>query len=71
MRGGRSRFGMGISPRCISGGHGGCYPSRYEMTLVMLVCERVKAWRDAGYTGVTRTTLELLRCWRRDGRAAR
>lgn len=47
------------------------YPSGFELTLVMLVRERVKAWRDAGYAGVTRTTLELLRWWRRDGREKR
>ena len=47
------------------------YPGGYEMTLVMLVRQRVQAWRDAGYPGVTRTTLELLQWWRRDGRAQR
>ena len=39
-----------------------------EMKLVNLVRERVKAWRATGYPGVTRTTLELLQWWRRDGR---
>jgi type III restriction enzyme len=28
----------------------------------------VKAWRAEGYPGVTRTTLELLEWWRREGR---
>lgn len=41
------------------------------MTLVNLIRERVKAWRTAGYPGVTRTTLELLQWWRREGREKR
>lgn len=49
----------------------GEYPSGYELTLVMLIRERVQAWRDAGCPGVTRTSLELLRWWRRDGREKR
>lgn len=39
-----------------------------EMKLVNLIRERVKAWREAGYPGVTRTTEELLNWWRREGR---
>lgn len=46
-------------------------PSAYEMVLVNLVRQRVKAWRDQGYPGATRTTLELLQYWRREGRQAR
>ena len=42
-----------------------------ELKLVNLVRERVKAWRDAGYPGVTRTTSELLQWWRREGREKR
>jgi type III restriction enzyme len=42
-----------------------------EMKLVNLVRERVKAWRESGHAGVTRTTLELLQHWRRDGRERR
>src|SRR5580704_6353681 len=38
-----------------------------EMELVNLIRERVKAWRSAGYPGVTRTTLELLQWWHREG----
>ncbi|HWE42836.1 MAG TPA: hypothetical protein VG432_10040 [Gemmatimonadaceae bacterium] len=41
----------------------------YEMVLVNRVRDRVKAWRAAGYPGATRTTLDLLRWWTRDGRA--
>ncbi|MCY7303897.1 MAG: DEAD/DEAH box helicase family protein [Thermoleophilia bacterium] len=33
---------------------------------VNLVRERVKAWREQGYPGATRTTLELLEWWSRD-----
>jgi type III restriction enzyme len=46
-------------------------PSAYEMVLVNLVRERVKAWREEGYPGTSRTTLELLQYWRREGRQAR
>ena len=42
-----------------------------EMKLVNRVRERVAEWRTAGYPGVTRTTLELLEWWRRDGREQR
>jgi type III restriction enzyme len=44
------------------------YPSAFELALVNLIRERVKAWRAAGCPGVTRTTLELLQWWQRDGR---
>lgn len=44
------------------------YERAYELVLVNLVRERVKAWRAAGYQGVTRTSLELLHWWRREGR---
>ncbi|HEY6345582.1 MAG TPA: hypothetical protein VIY49_29130 [Bryobacteraceae bacterium] len=46
-------------------------PGAFEMTLVNLVRQRVKSWRDQGYPGASRTTLELLEYWRRDGRQAR
>lgn len=42
-----------------------------ELKLVTLVRERLKAWRADGYRGATRTTLELLEYWRRDGRKHR
>ncbi|MEX2422045.1 MAG: type III restriction endonuclease subunit R, partial [Actinomycetota bacterium] len=35
---------------------------------VNLIRERIATWREQGYPGVTRTTLELLEWWRRDGR---
>jgi type III restriction enzyme len=47
------------------------YESAYEMVLVNLLRERVQQWRAAGYPGVTRATLELLRWWRREGREKR
>jgi type III restriction enzyme len=42
-----------------------------ELKLVNLVRDRVKQWRSQGYPGVTRTTLDLLNYWRRDGRQHR
>ncbi|HEX9051191.1 MAG TPA: hypothetical protein VF841_11725 [Anaeromyxobacter sp.] len=42
-----------------------------ELTNVNLIRERLAAWRRAGWPGVSRTTLELLRYWRRDGRQHR
>jgi type III restriction enzyme len=39
-----------------------------ELKIVNRIRERVKAWRDQGYPGVTRTTLELLQWWNREGR---
>ncbi len=42
-----------------------------EMKLVNRIRERVKAWRESGYAGVTRTSLELLQHWQRDGREKR
>jgi type III restriction enzyme len=42
-----------------------------ELELVNLVRERLAAWREAGYPGATRTTLDLIRYWRREGRERR
>lgn len=47
------------------------YDPGYEMVLVNLIRERVGAWRKQGYPGVTRTTLELLGWWSREGRKSR
>lgn len=47
------------------------YAPGLELVLVNLLRDRVKAWREAGYPGVTRTTLELLQWWRREGRETR
>ena len=42
-----------------------------ELKLVSRIRERMKEWRSAGWPGVTRTSLELLQYWRRDGRRHR
>lgn len=42
-----------------------------ELPLVNLVRARLAQWRADGYAGATRTTLELLAYWRRDGRQHR
>lgn len=47
------------------------YPSGCELALVDLIRERVEAWEQAGYAGVTRSTLELIEWWKRDGREKR
>ncbi len=47
------------------------YTGAYEMVLVNQIRQRVAAWRKAGYPGATRTTLELLQYWRREGRERR
>src|SRR4051812_37098108 len=39
-----------------------------ELALVNEIRKRVKQWRSDGYPGVTRTTLELLQWWHREGR---
>ncbi len=52
-------------------GETGTGGSPIELALANLIRERVKAWRSAGYPGVTRTTLELLQWWSRDGREKR
>src|SRR3990167_2101542 len=44
------------------------YPSGYDLVLVNLIRDRVEAWREQGYPGVTRTTLELIQWWTREGR---
>jgi type III restriction enzyme len=44
------------------------YPGAYDLCLVNLIRQRVKDWRGQGHPGVTRTTLELLRYWHREGR---
>ncbi len=42
-----------------------------ELKLVNRIRTQVEAWKEQGYPGVTRTTLELLQWWRRDGREKR
>ncbi len=42
-----------------------------ELSLVNLIRERVKDWRAQGWPGASRTSLELLQYWRREGRQHR
>src|SRR5437764_64570 len=39
-----------------------------ELQLVNRIRDRLCDWRSQGYPGASRTTLELLEFWRRDGR---
>src|SRR6266542_1577039 len=39
-----------------------------ELELVNLIRERLEVWRESGYPGASRTTLALVKHWRRDGR---
>ena len=50
---------------------GGALGTAIELKQVNLIRDRVKEWRASGYPGASRTTLELLKYWRRDGRASR
>ena len=43
----------------------------HELELVSLIRERLASWRTGGYPGASRTTLDLLKHWRRDGRQRR
>lgn len=47
------------------------YVGAYELVLVNQIRQRLAAWRAAGYPGATRTTLELLAYWNREGRERR
>lgn len=47
------------------------YDPGYEIVLVNRIREQLEKWRAEGYQGVSRTTLELLQWWRRDGRHTR
>ena len=48
--------------------HSAEYGGGYELVLVNRIRERVKHWREQNYPGVTRTTLDLLQHWKREGR---
>ena len=48
-------------------GHG----TAVELKLVNGIRDRLAEWRVAGYAGVSRTTAELLKYWRREGRQHR
>jgi len=47
------------------------FPYGFELGLVSLIRERFGSWQEAGYPGVTRTTLELIQWWTREGRERR
>lgn len=47
------------------------YERGYELVLVNIIREAVRAWRAQDYPGVTRTTYDLLRHWRSPDRATR
>jgi len=42
--------------------------TQIELIMVNRIRQRVKAWREEGYPGASRITLELLGWWRREGR---
>ena len=47
------------------------YTGAYELVMVNLIRERLKAWENSGYAGATRTTTELLTYWQDEGREKR
>lgn len=47
------------------------YKPAFEMALVNAIRARVTDWRKQNYPGVSRTTMELLQYWRREGRQTR
>lgn len=47
------------------------YPSGFELALVNLIRERLADWQKQGCPGTTRTTLELIQWWTREGREKR
>lgn len=51
--------------------YGSVVGTAIELKLVNRIRDQVKKWRAQDYPGVTRTTLELLQWWRRDGREKR
>lgn len=49
----------------------GEYRNGYELVLVNLIRERVAEWQRQGFPGLTRTTLDLIAWWTREGRRQR
>jgi type III restriction enzyme len=47
------------------------YHNGYELVLVNLIRERVADWQSKGFPGLTRTTLDLIAWWTREGRKQR
>src|SRR4051794_35127149 len=54
-----------------SNGDGAAKGEWQELELVNVVRKRLASWREAGHPGASRTTLALIRHWRRDGRQRR
>jgi type III restriction enzyme len=44
------------------------YANGFELAMANLIRERVKEWKAQGFPGLTRTTLELIEWWTREGR---
>lgn len=47
------------------------YQNGFELALVNLIRERVGQWQQQGYPGLSRTTLDLIAWWTREGRKQR
>jgi type III restriction enzyme len=47
------------------------YHNGYELVMVNLIRERVAYWQSQGFPGLTRTTLDLIAWWTREGRRQR
>src|SRR5271157_3793830 len=47
------------------------YPSGYDLVFVNTIRERLESWQQQEYPGVTRTTLDLIKWWTREGREKR
>lgn len=59
-------------PKAVPGKYAGSeVGTAIELKLVNRIRQQVADWRNQRYPGVTRTTLELLEWWRRDGREKR
>jgi type III restriction enzyme len=58
-------------PGPVSEGEGNGLGTLIEMKLVNRIRQRLKEWQAAGRPGVTRTTLELIEYWMREGRQQR
>lgn len=58
-------------PGPVSEGEGDGLGTLIELKLVNRIRQHLRDWQEAGRPGVTRTTLELLEYWMRDGRQQR
>ncbi len=69
---GRRRAGYFYrDPRAAGNGEHEARGEWVELPLVNFIRDQLKRWRDEGYPGVSRTTLDLLQYWRHDGRKHR